>query len=1366
MHKASTLNRLVGEPNETEIKIDGISCLSLVDTGSQVTTLSESFLKNNLPKIPIHPVNELLEIEGAGGQKIPFIGYIEARLTVHTSSNIECLILIVGDTAYNKRVPVVVGTNVLQSCYSKVKDNYHDCPRALKAAFQQLIARDKVIHQEEPSRVRAANSKPLTVAAQQTTVVWGIVRSNPNIGVYDAFTQPIQEANISSSLTVIPGVVRISSKAQQIPIHLQNMCDRPIVIHPKSVLCGIHLAEWVGSPATTRESPNHTSPTVGVKSMNITPTKTPLDPAPSSSPKPKHGSRAVDLDETNLSSDQCLEVQRLLQKYEDVFSQSEYDLGCATAVKHTINMTDDTPFKQRHRRIPPAQYDEVRALLKDMLGAGAIRESHSPFAQPIVLVRKKDKSLRLCIDYRLLNKRTIKDNFPLPRIEDTLDALYGARFFTLFDLKNGYWQIEMAEEDKAKTAFTTPLGFFECNRMPFGLTNAPATFQRLMERCIGDLNLKQCLVYLDDIIIYSSTFEEHLERMESVLKRLRSFNLKLKPTKCHLFKSQVNYLGHVISSEGIATDPSKTEALQSWPVPTNQKELRSFLGFAGYYRRFVKDYSKFAKPLNSLIGGPGKKVRGKAKSQTAKPWSWTSVCQAAFDTIKGKLMEPPVLAYADFRQPFIIHTDASTAGLGAALYQVQDGKERVIAYASRGLSPSEKNYPAHKLEFLALKWSVTDKFHDYLYGRPFKVVTDNNPLTYVTTSAKLDATGHRWLAALSAYNFSLSYRPGKRNNDADGLSRRPHPSSNDETQPAVSSSVMVTSDVIEVLCEHHLDEDRTESHPSVESVSCHPQVVVPVIDGESETASSESKLPVTTMDDWQRLQQADPAIRRVIEIKQSGRRTNPRAESADVRRYLREWNRLKMRQNVLHRVRTINRSDTYQLVVPPSHREQALRGIHDEVGHFGRERTLELARQRFYWPGLLQDVTTKIKSCGRCMRRKAPTQQHVAPLTSILTTEPLELVSMDYLSLEPSKGGIENVLVITDNFTKYAVAVPTRNQTASTTAKALWDHFLVHYGFPARLHSDQGRNFESKVIANLCKLANITKTRTTPYHPEGNGQCERFNRTLLNMLGTLSPAQKIDWKTYISPLVHAYNATKHDSTGFAPFYLMFGRHPRLPVDISFGLQPTLPPTTAVKHETYVTKLRERLEYAYQLASKSASSSAASNKKRYDMRSRENALQEGDRVLVKKTGFKSKHKIEDIWDQDVHVVVRRINRDIPVYEVRPEATSKPNRTLHRNMLLPCNHLPLEEPPPQNVQPNDEPTLQPPVQRQSSRLKRRVKKRVSLPSATASSAPCRRSPRLHATSEESSDNDDDDDDEMKDIPIMSYVQHCIIDLTDVC
>ena len=297
------------------------------------------------------------------------------------------------------------------------------------------------------------------------------------------------------------------------------------------------------------------------------------------------------------------EVKELFREYGRLFALDDLDLGHTLVVKHKIKLNDYTPFKERYRRIPPHQYDEVRKHLKEMLEIGAIRKSNSPWASAVVLVRKKDGSLRFCIDLHKLNARTIKDAYSLPRIDETLDCLGGSVIFTLLDLKSGYWQIEMDEMSKQLTAFTVgPLGFYECERMPFGLTNAPATFQRLMESCLGDLHLNWCIIYVNDIIVFSETPKEHI-RLRGVFSKLVQAGLKLKPKKCEFFKSRISYLGHIVSSSGIETDPRKVEVVKTWTIPKTVTDVRSFLGFTNYYRRFIKGYAQVARLWNALISG-------------------------------------------------------------------------------------------------------------------------------------------------------------------------------------------------------------------------------------------------------------------------------------------------------------------------------------------------------------------------------------------------------------------------------------------------------------------------------------------------------------------------------------------------------------------------------------------------------------------------------------------------------------------------------------------------------------------------------------------------------------------------------------------
>ena len=303
--------------------------------------------------------------------------------------------------------------------------------------------------------------------------------------------------------------------------------------------------------------------------------------------------------------------------------------------------------------------------------------------------------------------------------------------------------------------------------MPFGLTNAPATFQHLMESCLGELHLNWCIIYLDDIIIHSRTLEEHIVRLRGVFERLRTAGLKLKPSKCTFFKDEIAYLGHIISKQGIEVDPKKVEVIRKWPKPRTVTDVRSFLGFTNYYRKFMFCYAQITKPLNELTSGENANKKN-------KDVDWLPKHQESFERLKELSSGSPVLAYADYKKPFKVYTDVSEKGLGAVLAQRQeDGSEPAIAFASRTLSKAEKQYDAHKLEFLALKWAITDCFHEYLYGGEFDVFTDNNPFTYVLTTAKLDGTGQLWVATLALYNFKIYYRSGKLNVNADALSRIP-----------------------------------------------------------------------------------------------------------------------------------------------------------------------------------------------------------------------------------------------------------------------------------------------------------------------------------------------------------------------------------------------------------------------------------------------------------------------------------------------------------------------------------------------------------------------------------------------------------------
>ena len=1199
----NTLEQMVGKENHDIVLINNVEATALIDSGSQISTIKEEFLESFNPKPRIFNLKDLnLDVKVAGGYSLPYKGLISVQTSVPFIKDeyIDTLMLVVPQTEHNRTVPVIIGTNVINRLKAVSLDDT-EVTDGWKTGFSSICNKQVGV-------VKTTNR--IVLQPLESKVVTGFVRKALDVDA--AITEPAAEDGGTSRVIVCPRVVELNKPgtSARVPVRVCNISAKPVTIPAKTPISELIQVEVLRSADITSEHKETIS--ARVNQQQATPLKEQQSPS-------------FDLSSSCLSETEKEHAQKFLSKLQHIFSSGPLDLGHTHTVKHEINLEDEKPFKEPYRHIPPALFQEVREHLKEMLQIGAIRNSSSPFSSNVVLVRKKDGSLRFCIDYRKLNQRTRKDAYAIPRIDDNLHLLAGAKYFSTLDLKAGYWQVELKEEDKAKTAFQVgSLGFYEANRMPFGLCNAPATFQRLMERVMGDINLRDCLIYLDDIIIFSSTFEEHIERLEAVFKRLEEHNLKLKPSKCELFCERVLYLGHIVSREGIHTDPSKIEAVKKWPIPQNTKDVRKFLGFTGYYRRFVKGYAALARPLTDLLVGHPTKQKGKKKKVVAKtPFKWGQEEQTSFEAIISHLTSPPVLAYADYSRPFELHTDASCNGLGAVLYQQNDGKKRVIAYASRSLRPSEKNYPAHKLEFLALKWAVVEKFHDYLYGTKFEAVTDNNPLTYIFTTAKLDATGQRWVASLSNYNFSIQYRSGKSNSDADGLSRV---RTNDQEN-------IVFPEVLKAICQ-----SSTLSVEQCPFIEC--MAITDTTDGTEDIPENLLETFTLSPKDWRKAQKDDPTLRCIIHSLQTGSRVSAsrtQTESTLDCRYLKEWDRFFIsRDGVLYRKTIINEQEFQQLVIPIDFRDVVFRALHDDLGHQGRDRTISLIKQRFFWPGIDSYVWDRVRQCSRCILRKSQ-QGGTVGLVNIVSSAPMEILCLDYLKLECSKGGYEDVLVMTDHFSRYAQAFPTKNQTARTTARVLFDNFVVHYGFPARIHSDQGQTFESNLIKELCDIAGVEKSCTTPYHPMGNGQCERFNQTLLKMLGTLEDYQKSDWKAYIPTLVHAYNATFHDSTGYSPYFLMFGRHPRLAVDAFLGLSPDA--LSAPSQTEYVKKLRERLHFAYKQAQEAAKRSAAQHKKQYDIRVRNSgALHTGDHVLVRNVGLRGRQKLADRWEKIPYIII--------------------------------------------------------------------------------------------------------------------------------
>ena len=585
------------------------------------------------------------------------------------------------------------------------------------------------------------------------------------------------------------------------------------------------------------------------------------------------------------------------------------------------------------------------------------------------------------------------------------------------------------------------------------------------------------------------------------------------------------------------------------------------------------------------------------------------------------------------------------------MYQKQEGKLRVIAYGSRTLTAPEKNYYLHsgKLEFLALKWSVCDKFNEYLYySKPFVVFSDNNPLSYVLSSAKLNAKGMRWLSNLSQFQFVIRYRPGKDSKDCDFLSR------------------------IDDFSDHK-EELGEKTVGAILQAFAHGEnpVVVNALNVFVKQTSEAEKLKDGEIDlqHLQEQQQRDEVVGPVYEAV-----TNKRKPMGSAYRSLSRRSKQLMRyfedlflskDNILMK----KISERNQIVLPGNLHHLVYVHLHERLGHVGSDRVIELAKRRFYWPGMSTDISCYVKNKCKCLKDKKPNLQDKAELGTIESSIPFEVISIDFLHLDKCKGGFEYLLVCVDNFTRFAQAYPTKKKSGKAAAEKIFNDLVLNFGFPVRIHHDRGKEFNI-LWQHLHDLSGIKKSNTTPYHPMGNGQCERFNRTVLNMLKTLTEKEKSDWKAHIKPLTFAYNSTVCRSTGYSPHYLMFGRESRLPIDFMFPENVKVGETS---HSDFVKKWKQSLQQACDIAQKSAKQ----NKSRYDKSIRGAELVVNDRVLVRNLSERGgTGKLRSHWEEQVYRVTKCHN-DIPVYDVVSENGRK-KRTLHRNLLLKCNLLPLEQP----------------------------------------------------------------------------------------
>ncbi|KAL4136285.1 hypothetical protein QTP88_007833 [Uroleucon formosanum] len=791
-----------------------------------------------------------------------------------------------------------------------------------------------------------------------------------------------------------------------------------------------------------------------------------------------------------MDNEQRQSILEICEHYQDIFYLTGDTLTCTDTLTHKINIPENQePIYKRPYRLPHAQMAEIDSQIKQMEKDDIIEPSFSPWNAPLLLVKKKlDASqipkFRIVVDFRALNKVTINEYHPLPNITEILDQLGQCNLFSIIDLASGFYQIKLDEKSKELTAFSTNQGHWHFKKMAMGLKTSPCSFQRLMNNVMAGIVGIKCLVYLDDIIIYGKGLLDHNEKLRDVFERLRNHNLKIQPTKCEFLKQQCMYLGHIISENGIQPDPEKIKSVLQFPIPTSVKEIKSFLGLSGYYRKFIKSYSLISKPMTNLL----------RKDVT---FNW--------DT-------------SYFTKPFIVTTDASGKALGAILSQGEISQDLPIAYASRTLSKCEKEY-----------------------------------------------------------DYEIKYKPGVLNSNVDALSRmytiheikeESYPAflNKFETQLITNKRVKeVNGSLIESPEEYHIVSEIEKHYNFMSGVN---------YEIKQKFGNGQKLAPSKEIGEKHSLNKL--AMNKLGFIDQL------------------EWTQVRAMIRYVFRNTDIDVIICSKLEFTDEEKLMIFKQCHDSIigGHVGIHRTIKKMKTQFNWRGLKEDVIEYIKNCESCQKGKVANKKVKQPmLITSTSSEPFEKIFLDIVGpLVTTLSGNTYILTLQDDLTKYSMGIALPNHQANTIAEAFVTNFVCTHGIPQTILTDQGTDFLSKIFTEVCKLLQINKINTSPFHPQTNGSLE--------------------------------SSTEHTSTGYQPYSLLFGRRLEIPIKLSHEPEPRY------NYDNYYFDLKQKMQESHKIAKENLIKRKVKSKQIYDNNENSIEIHVKDQILLRdKT---QKNKLNPLW----------------------------------------------------------------------------------------------------------------------------------------
>lgn len=878
----------------------------------------------------------------------------------------------------------------------------------------------------------------------------------------------------------------------------------------------------------------------------------------------------------HMNDEEKYHIEKLCLSFSDIFHRENSPLTFTNQVKHRIKTTDEIPVYTKSYRYPFIHKPEVQKQINDMLNQGIIRPSDSPWSSPIWIVPKKSdasgkKKWRIVVDYRKINDKTIDDRYPLPNISDILDKLGRCQYFSTLDLASGFHQLEMHFDDIKKTAFNVENGHYEYLRMPFGLKNAPATFQRVMDNVLKELINKICFVYMDDIIVFSTSLQEHLVNLKTVFQKLRESNLKVQLDKSEFLRKEVAFLGHIITPDGIKPNPDKIKAISNYPIPKTTKEIKGFLGLLGYYRKFIQNFANITKPFtNCLKKGATININDPIYIKT-------------FEDCKALLINDPILEYPDFSKEFNLTTDASNVAIGAVLSQGIIGKDKPIAFASRTLNNAEQNYSTIEKELLAIVWA-TKYFRPYLFGRKFKIITDHKPLQWLMSLKEPNSRLVRWRLKLEEFDYEILYKKGKQNTNADALSRvEIYPT---ETVPPILQYM------------HEYNENPTlDPQPSTSRENDNQSIIVqadPDENNDNETVHTSAENPILTINITEKPLNYFLCQIIIIKVDQNPRIEMKRIFGNPINRtrwyiyvknetfreqtiqFLKEYAEPKRQyvfyfQNdddqILYKemcqfIPETFKNSSYKLlksntvlqdVTRENSQQNFIKSQHEGLtNHRGIHETIDELRKKYYWPKLSDDVRKFINNCHICQQTKY--ERHPPLIRLQLTPTPKK--PFETIHVDTFKFGNTVTLTICDSFSRFGQAYVLPSLSALHVYQSLLQ-FISSYKIPENIISDNGIEFAQNLLKDFAKLYQINWHYTLPLNPNSNAIVERFHSTLLEHMRTLSltkpnlnPFEKI---TYA---VLGYNNSIHSATKRKPIDLLLG-HLELkdPIDIDNQAEP-------------------------------------------------------------------------------------------------------------------------------------------------------------------------------------------------------------------